>query len=157
MRAKTLLTILAISIPCVANADAFNAEAKVISADPVYSSSPVEACQSVPQPSQPSSGNSMLGTVIGGVAGALLGSQVGNGNGRVAAAAVGAVAGSMAGNAYASKGQSAPTQSCTTVQRKQITGYDVSYEYAGLRGETITSSKPGQKIPVSITVTPQIQ
>ena len=102
------------------------------------------------------------GALVGGVAGGILGNQVGRGHGREAATAAGAVIGANAGDRIASNGQPRYEQaqrevrSCHTVVdvQRRLTGYRVSYAYAGQQYSTFTRKQPGSTLPVRVSVTP---
>jgi uncharacterized protein YcfJ len=113
-----------------------------------------------------------VATVIGGIAGAVLGSKIGGGSGSTAAAAVGAMAGGMAGrqiyentqrNRHARTGT---VRVCDPVPARdgytshpvgdgRVTGYDVTYEYAGRTFRTRTDYHPGDRIRVRVDVRPE--
>ncbi|MFN3737185.1 glycine zipper 2TM domain-containing protein [Hydrogenophaga sp.] len=97
----------------------------------------------------------IAGTVIGGLAGGLLGSTVGNGSGKTLATVAGAAAGGYAGNQVQKNMQQ--NDAVTSVERRcqmvnektrQLSGYDVTYRYAGQTGTVRTSFKPGPTLPV---------
>jgi uncharacterized protein YcfJ len=115
-----------------------------------------------------------VATVIGGIAGAVLGSKIGGGSGSTAAAAVGAMAGGMVGrqvyennqrNRYASQ-RTGTVRVCDPVPARdgytsypvgdgRVTGYDVTYEYAGRTFRTRTDYHPGDRIRVRVDVRPE--
>lgn len=102
-----------------------------------------------------SGGGALLGAVIGGV----VGHNVGQGFGRAAATGVGVVAGGVIGDRVEA-GNTAPTEAtvrnCQTVTsyENRIVGYDVAYEYNGLRYSARMAQEPGARIPVNVVVTP---
>jgi uncharacterized protein YcfJ len=106
--------------------------------------------------------NGYGGAVVGGVAGGILGNQVGGGHGREAATAVGAVIGALAGDRIANNNPPQYEQAqrevrtCRTVQEVQtrLTGYRVTYAYAGHQYTTFTREQPGDSLPVRVSVTP---
>lgn len=104
------------------------------------------------------------GVIVGGVAGGLLGNQVGKGHGKEAATAAGAVIGALAGN-HIANANSAPQQyeqsqrevrQCRTVHdvQQRLTGYRVTFDYRGYEQTIITPEKPGNTIPVRVSVMP---
>ena len=107
-------------------------------------------------------GNGYGGAVVGGVAGGILGNQVGGGHGREAATAVGAVIGAIAGDRIANNNQPQYEQAqrevrtCRTVNELQprLTGYRVTYDYAGRQYTTFLRDQPGATLPVRVSVTP---
>lgn len=101
------------------------------------------------------------GEIIGGIAGGLLGNQLGKGRGKTAATAAGALLGSIVGDNIQNgeKSTSTSTQSkkvrvCTESERakKIITGYEVTYEYAGTRHIGELSREPGKYIDINVAV-----
>ena len=117
-----------------------------------------------------------MATVIGGIAGAVLGSKVGGGSGSTAAAAVGTMVGGLAGRQIYENTQRNRRQGVVTVcdpetvrgsaygngyntsypaNDGRVTGYDVTYEYAGRRYTTRTSYNPGDRIRVRVDVRPE--
>ena len=140
--------------------------ARVQAVEPHYESVqlPRQECSSqwVNEPRSLVGGNGYGGALIGGVAGGILGNQVGRGHGREAATAAGAVIGAIAGDRIASNGQPRYEQaqrevrSCHTVvdMQRRLTGYRVSYAYAGHQYSTFTREQPGHTLPVRVSVTP---
>ena len=113
-----------------------------------------------------------VATVIGGIAGAVLGSKIGGGSGSTAAAAVGAMAGGMAGRRIYENTQrnrvarTGTVRVCDPVPARdgyssypvgdgRVTGYDVTYEYAGRTFRTRTDYHPGDRIRVRVDVRPE--
>ncbi|MFL6593031.1 MAG: glycine zipper 2TM domain-containing protein [Luteimonas sp.] len=113
-----------------------------------------------------------VATVIGGLVGAAVGSQVGGGSARYATAALGTMVGGMAGRQVYDnthrRVRSASVQVCDPVpddgryddgrygqvNERGVTGYDVTYEYAGHTYTTRTNYNPGDRIRVRVDVTP---
>lgn len=114
-----------------------------------------------------------VATVIGGIAGAVLGSKVGDGSGRYVGTAVGSMIGGMAGRSiYDSQQRSRQVQRgsvrvCDPVPVSdrygdydrqdgyddgRVSGYDVTYEYAGRTYHTRTDRHPGDRIRVRVDV-----
>jgi len=165
---KKILIGIAVLALTQANANAYEAVAKVVSATPIYETvnHPTQECwtenqqttQYVPQPYNPT------GALIGGLAGGLLGSTVGQGSGKVAAAAGGAVLGAITGDRLANRYAAASSYTTTTpVQRcKQFdnfvtvtSGYAVTYEYDAQLFKTTLPYKPGTELRVNVAVTPR--
>jgi uncharacterized protein YcfJ len=117
-----------------------------------------------------------VATVVGGLAGALLGSKVGGGSGQVAATAIGSMVGGLAGRqVYESSQRRRYQQQQNTVtvcddgynnngygsyqtsayNDGRVTGYDVTYEYAGRQFVTRTNYHPGDRIRVRVDVRPE--
>ncbi|HQT25194.1 MAG TPA: glycine zipper 2TM domain-containing protein [Burkholderiales bacterium] len=156
MKSSAVVFGLASLAAFAANASDFTDTAKVVSSRPIYQTYTTQECHmvTVEAPPQAQGERQMGGSILGGVAGALLGSQVGQGSGRVAAGAVGAIAGAIAGDRIQnSQAQSGPTQQqvCRDVQRREITGYEVRYIYAGHRASTVTNYPPGNTINIEVT------
>ena len=140
--------------------------ARVQSVEPQYENvaTPRQECASqwVNEARPVVGGNGYGGAVVGGVAGGILGNQVGGGHGREAATAVGAVIGAIAGDRIANNNQpqyeQAPREvrTCRTVQdiQSRLTGYRVTYNYAGRQYTTFTREQPGDSLPVRVSVTP---
>jgi uncharacterized protein YcfJ len=153
-----------------AQAQTFFDQARVRSALPQYEavSVPREECntQWVNEVQRVGGGQDYSGAVIGGVAGGVLGNQVGKGHGREAATALGAVVGAIAGdrignNNRVAQYQEVPRQvtSCRTVNdvENRLTGYRVSYDYAGQTYTTFTRENPGRSLQVRVSVDPVVR
>ncbi len=153
--------------------------ARVISSQPIYETVEIddgrEVCHNeqvrVPQYSQSqyyerprSESASVFGAILGGV----IGNQFGRGRGRVAATVAGVALGSAIANdndrqdRY--RGRYASSRSVVSTERvceyqprvrteRQLTGYNVRYDYKGQVGETTTRNQPGSTIRVQIQVT----
>lgn len=111
-----------------------------------------------------------VATVVGGVIGAVVGSKVGGGSGRYVASALGTMAGGMAGRAIydqnARQRRNASVTVCdpepvrdgygySQVNDGRVSGYDVTYEYAGRSYRTRTDYHPGDRIRVRVDVRPE--
>lgn len=116
-----------------------------------------------------------VATVVGGVIGAVVGSKVGGGSGRYVASALGTMAGGMAGRAIydqnARQRRNASVTVCdpepvrdgygnnsygySRVNDGRVSGYDVTYEYAGRTYRTRTDYHPGDRIRVRVDVRPE--
>ena len=111
---------------------------------------------------------SNVATVIGGLVGAAIGSQVGGGSARYATAAIGSMVGGMAGREIYERGQRERYDARTGTVRVcdpapygsqrvsdgRVSGYDVTYEYAGREFRTRTDYHPGDRIRVRVQVQP---
>lgn len=110
-----------------------------------------------------------VATVIGGIAGAVLGSKVGDGSGRYVGTAVGSMVGGMAGRSiydssqrnrqYARRGTVRVCDPVPVTSRdgyygddENLSGYDVTYEYANRTYHTRTNYHPGDRIRVRVDV-----
>ena len=119
-------------------------------------------------PRQPTTGGSTAATVIGGIVGAVVGSQVGGGSARYATSAIGSMVGGIAGrqvyeNAHR---QQVPARvgrvvTCDPMSDRDyqtgrnVSMYDVTYEYGGRNYTTRTSYDPGSRIRVRVDVRPE--
>ncbi len=100
--------------------------------------------------------------LFGGLVGGLIGNQFGGGNGKKALTIVGALAGSsIARDAARERDRervSYPTEVCQTTYQTEViddvTGYDVTYEYAGRQFSKRMSSPPGDTVRVRVAVEP---
>jgi len=152
--------ILALGALCAAFGSACATEyGAVVSSTPVMQSVPVpqRVCndQEVVYQQQPSG----AGALFGAIAGAALGNAIGGGGGRVAATGIGLVAGSAIGNQVEANGLPPTTstvQRCRTVTRyeNRLVGYDVVYDYQGVRRSVRMSQDPGQSIALEVNVSP---
>ncbi|WP_137938231.1 glycine zipper 2TM domain-containing protein [Chitinivorax sp. B] len=113
----------------------------------------------------PSQDRSYGGAVIGGIAGGVLGNQVGKGHGREAATAAGAVIGALIGDRMDNGGERIEqvyndepreVRRCRNIDNweSRVTGYRVTYEYAGQRYTTIMPHDPGNRMRVRVSVDP---
>ncbi|MEO6103968.1 MAG: glycine zipper 2TM domain-containing protein [Pseudoxanthomonas sp.] len=113
--------------------------------------------------------NRTVATVIGGIAGAVLGSKIGDGSGRYVGTAVGSMVGGMAGRSiYDNSQRNRQVERRGTVRvcepvpvtsrdgynedDEQLSGYDVTYEYANRTYHTRTNYHPGDRIRVRVDV-----
>jgi hypothetical protein len=110
-----------------------------------------------------------VATVIGGIVGAAIGSQVGGGSARYATSAIGSMVGGMAGRQIYEQNRreqyrSGTVRVCDPVPSGgygsyptgdgRVSGYDVTYEYAGRTFQTRTDYHPGDRIRVRVDVRP---
>jgi uncharacterized protein YcfJ len=93
------------------------------------------------------------GAVLGGLAGAVVGSRFGKGHGRDALTVAGAVGGAIAGDQI-QNGSGAPQPACrpVTTYQDQITGYRVTFRYAGRDYTQVLPRDPGPTVPVAVSV-----
>ena len=146
--------------------------ASVVSAKPIYETVEVdegrEVCsnQRVNYPQHNySQRRSESGSVIGAIIGGVIGNQFGSGRGRAAATVAGVALGSAVArdSQYNSRYRDSGRYTTRTERiceyqpnyrtERQIVGYDVSYDYKGQRGQTITRNQPGRTIRVQVAVT----
>jgi uncharacterized protein YcfJ len=103
-----------------------------------------------------------VGPLIGGVAGGLLGAQVGEGSGRVAASAAGAAVGAIVGDRLGNRDRGREeyyereVRRCRMVDdwQTRVTGYRVTYEYAGRSYTSVLPYDPGRRLAVRVDVEP---
>jgi uncharacterized protein YcfJ len=111
--------------------------------------------------------NTTGGTLIGALIGGALGNQVGKGDGRKAATIGGAVIGGAIGHEVAEnhdsydeyRDNSGIVRRCRMVTESSgpqgMSGYDVTYRYAGQIYHAVTRYRPGRTIRVVVNVRPQ--
>ena len=101
------------------------------------------------------------GSIIGGIAGAIIGNQVGNGHGKEAATAMGAITGAIVGDRLEhddryedSRGRE--MRRCRNIDHweNRLTGYRVTYEYAGHTYTNVMPNDPGRELRVRVAVDP---
>lgn len=95
------------------------------------------------------------GAVIGGIAGGAMGNAIGDGNGRALATMIGLVGGAMVGN-HIEAPRHATTQvvrNCTTQTHfeNRTVGYNVVYQYAGVKYNVQMPQDPGRYVNVNVT------
>lgn len=102
------------------------------------------------------------GEILGAIAGGIIGNQVGKGSGKTAATGAGALLGAIVGdelqnggqndNATANDGEVSKVLVCTMEERekKVITGYDVVFEYNGLRSSGRLPYRPADYVDINI-------
>jgi uncharacterized protein YcfJ len=153
-------TKLIIPALCLASAGAWAVEyADVLSSTPVQVSVPVVQRQCFDEPvfyQQPSSG---AGALIGAIAGAALGNGFGSGAGRAAATGLGLVAGAAVGDRVEMNGAApvaSTVQRCrsVTAYQNRTIGYDVVYDFQGLRRSVRLARDPGAQIALEVTARP---
>lgn len=137
--------------------------AKVINVNPVYQyvtvKQPVEQCYPVQQTHRYTSNqrertqSTIAGAVIGGVIGNVIGDNR-------ASTVTGAIIGGAIGNHSQKPQYSSPvTQHCETHYEpakkvRKIRGYNVKYRYRGEAYNTFMDQHPGNKVKVSVKVSP---
>ena len=133
--------------------------AQVLRADPVYETyrtrTPEQRCDG--QDTR-DGGDPTGGTVVGAIVGGAIGNQVGKGDGRKAATVAGAVIGGAIGRNVDKNNGSAGGSRCRTVEvereERRIAGYDVEYQYQGVKYMSRLSYDPGNRLRVRVSVTP---
>lgn len=100
--------------------------------------------------------HSAAGAVLGGLTGALIGSRFGAGHGRDALTVAGAIGGAVAGDRIAAANAAPPPDwdRCETVYVPgRPSGFQVTYEHAGLQSTVVMDHDPGTTVRVRRTVT----
>jgi uncharacterized protein YcfJ len=168
MKTNTALMVLPALLLIGANANAFEAIARVTNVTPITEtvSHPSQQCWSEYQQStrtvspEHNYGGAVLGTIVGGV----VGSRFGKGNGKLVGTAAGAAIGAVTGDHIANRDAHAETRTVTTpVQRcetvdnfeTRTTGYRVTYEYDNYKFTTRLPYHPGNQMRVNVAVTPR--
>lgn len=128
--------------------------ARVVASMPVIQAVTIPQQVCTPQQVTTPGSKSGAGAVIGAIAGGALGNQVGKGGGRAVATGVGLVGGALLGNQIEGAGppQTQTVQQCTTqnVVENRVTGYSVTFEYAGKQYTTQMAQDPGAWIRLSL-------
>ena len=140
--------------------------ARVTSSVPEYErvNSPTEQCYSEYEPvARRNPEHDYAGTIIGGIAGGVIGAQVGRGNGNKAATAVGAIAGAIVGDRMQDHAQYADYEGrevrrcrVTDHWENRLTGYRVTYEYAGRPYAALLPEDPGRGLRVRVNLEPVV-
>ena len=150
------LTLLAAALCCSTTAAFATEYGQVVSSTPVYSSAPTAQRQCrdevVETARRSSSGG---GALVGALFGAALGNSLGKGTGRAVATGIGMVAGAAIGDqieAHESGRSTATVQRCRNVAHaeQQIVGYDVVYDYQGVRRSARMAQDPGERIALEV-------
>ncbi|MES2354634.1 MAG: glycine zipper 2TM domain-containing protein [Pseudomonadota bacterium] len=103
------------------------------------------------------------GSIIGGLTGGLAGAQIGQGNGNKAATAVGAIAGAIIGDRVQNQGryegnEEREVRRCQVTDHweNRLTGYRVTYDYAGRRYTAMLPEDPGSRLLMRVNVEPAV-
>lgn len=131
----------------------------VVSSTPVYASLAVPLQQCVEEPVVQPARTGGGGAIAGAIFGAALGNMIGHGSGRAVATGLGMIAGAAIGDhaeAQAAPPVTGSVQRCRTVSRTEsrIVGYDVIYDYDGMRRSVRLANDPGPRIALDVAVTP---
>ena len=99
------------------------------------------------------------GELIGGVVGGIVGNQLGKGGGKTAATGAGVLLGAIVGDNLQNGGvgqdsAARKTRVCEQKERakKAITGYQITYEYGGVRQTGVLPYKPGNYVDIQVGV-----
>jgi uncharacterized protein YcfJ len=151
---------VAIATLCCAASGAWATEfGNVVSSTPVYASVPVAQQQCFDEPvvyQRPSSG---AGALLGAIAGAAVGNSMGSGSGRAVATGIGMITGAAIGDQVEANGSppvATTAQRCRNVTRyeNRPVGFDVVYEYQGVRRSVRLPQDPGSQIALDVSVAP---
>jgi uncharacterized protein YcfJ len=135
--------------------------APVVSTIPIYEriSEPQQQCWTESVTVYQAPQRSAAGGIIGGIAGGIIGAQVGSGSGRVVAAATGAAIGAMVGDRMDNRYTYAapvnrPVERCQVTEsfRTVVTGYQVTYHYAGRNSVVILPYDPGPRVQIGVQI-----
>jgi len=131
--------------------------AQVVHSDPIVERVPVanRVCDQVVQAPQE---RGVGGAVLGGLGGALVGSRFGKGHGKDALTIVGAVGGAIAGDQIQNGSGSGATQTAcrdVTTYQERVSGYRVTFRYAGRDYTQVMTRDPGANVPVNVNVVAQ--
>lgn len=165
----TIAASLATAMSAPSFAESHTDYARVTHASPIYETISVEEphreChieeRAVRHYKQNTSATS---TIVGALIGGAIGNRLGHNksNKRVGAVAGAILGGSIANDLSRNKGhhgtRTTSEKVCnthyTTRYEKQVSGYDVSYEYRGREYNTIMDNHPGRKVQVAVDVRP---
>ncbi len=151
---------VAIATLCGAATGAWATEfGNVLSSTPVYASVPVVQQQCVDEPVVYQRPNSGAGALLGAIAGAAIGNSVGGGAGRAVATGIGMVTGAAIGDQVEANGSppvATTAQRCRNVTRYESrpVGYDVVYEFQGVRRSVRLTQDPGSQVALEVSVAP---
>jgi uncharacterized protein YcfJ len=130
----------------------------VVSSTPVVTSVPVtqQQCFNEPVVYRQRSG---AGALIGAVTGAAIGHNFGGGAGRAVATGIGMVAGAAIGDQVEAGAYPPVTTMATrcrnvTQYENRTVGYDVVYDYQGMRRSVRLPQDPGDRIALNVDVAP---
>jgi len=126
---------------------------QVLRAEPVVERIAVQN-QVCDQAAAPPQERGVGGAIVGGLAGAVVGSRFGKGHGRDALTVAGAVGGAIAGDRI-QNGSVAAQPACrqVTTYQDRVSGYRVTFQYAGREYMQVLARDPGPTVPVSVVVT----
>ncbi len=151
---------VAIATLCCAATGAWATEfGNVVSSTPVLASVPVVQQQCFDEPVVYQRPNSGAGALLGAIAGAAIGNSMGSGSGRMAATGIGMITGAAIGDQVEANGSppvATTAQRCRNVTRyeNRPVGYDVVYEYQGVRRSVRLAQDPGSQIALDVNVVP---
>lgn len=142
---------------------------QVVRVDPIIEvvriSEPRTVCWDEAVTHRAASNRSRTPDVLGAVIGGAVGNQFGSGSGRTAMTVAGAALGASIGRDYSRATHPGGSRYYTTVEQRcrtehgfreeeRIRGYDVTYRHRGELHRTRTSTHPGDRIPLQVSVRP---
>lgn len=155
-----------------AGASSYYVSAPVVSVSPITTertvNHPVRQCTRDPRhmdhhyESRRPQQNLFLPGLFGGIVGGLIGNQFGGGSGKKALTIAGALAGSSIAreSARQNRRDSYPREVCHTAYEtevvRDISAYDVTYEYAGQLFDKRMSQHPGNSVRVRVALAPVV-
>lgn len=151
---------LAATLALAAGSSAWAVEyGTVVSVTPVQAATPVFQRLCNDEPVVVQAPNNGAGAVLGAIAGAVIGYQFGGGAGQAVATGLGMVAGAAVGDQVQANNNppvQATAQRCRNVTQydNRTVGYDVVYDYQGVRRSTRLAQDPGNRIALDISVAP---
>lgn len=164
MNKRNLLLTLLLTCSSAVWAHQYDDYAQVLNTVPEYErvNTPREQCYSEYEPvARQHQERDIGGSIIGGVTGGLLGAQIGKGNGNKAATAVGAITGAIVGDRIQNQNRDDSygmheVRRCRVTDHweNRLTGYRVTYEYAGRRYTSVLPEDPGPRLPMHVSVEP---
>jgi uncharacterized protein YcfJ len=164
--AIAIATALAVGSPAAFAGHGYDDYARVTDVDPQYErvNVPRKECYTEYEPHSyyRKEHRSLVGPLIGGIAGGLLGAQVGEGSGKVAASATGAAVGAIVGDRLGNRDRGREevyereVRRCRMIDdwQTRVTGYRVTYEYAGRSYTRVLPYDPGRRLAVRVDVEP---
>ncbi len=127
---------------------------RVISSTPIVQGVTVPQQVCTPQQVVTRPATTGAGAVMGAIAGGAIGNAIGGGSGRDIATGVGIVGGALLGNQIEGSGRThtQTVQQCSTqnVIENRVTGYNVTWEYAGKHYTTQMAADPGAWVQLQI-------
>lgn len=128
--------------------------ARVVSSTPIVQPVTVQRQVCVPQQVVTRPAPSGLGAVMGAIAGGAIGNAIGGGAGRDIATGAGLIGGAILGNQIEGSGaaQTQTVQQCSlqNVMENRVTGYTVTWDYAGRQYVTQMAYDPGAWVRVQV-------
>jgi uncharacterized protein YcfJ len=164
MNKRNVIFAALLAASSAAGAHQFEDYARVVSSVPAYErvNSPSQQCYSEYEPAtRRAPDRNYAGGIIGGITGGIIGAQVGQGNGNKAATAAGAIAGAIIGDRMQNQvrydedeGREVRRCRVTDHWENRLTGYQVTYEYAGRQYTALFPEDPGRTLRMRVNVEP---